>query len=97
MEINTNNTNITRYYSIGQISSKFEALAWIKRVSEIDSLDLSNEYKMEEIDNYFDVIKEFSNKKQIENLQEKLKTETNEVVRKELAKKIIDLKIKGTK
>lgn len=69
----------------------------VKRVSEIDSLDLSNEYKMEEIDNYFDVIKEFSNKKQIENLQEKLKTETNEVVRKELAKKIIDLKIKGTK
>ena len=69
----------------------------VKRVSDIDSLDLSNEYKMEEIDNYFDVIKEFSNKKQIENLQEKLKTETNEVVRKELAKKIIDLKIKGTK
>ena len=69
----------------------------VKRVSEIDSLDLSNEYKMEEIDNYFDVIKEFSNKKQIENLQDKLKTETNEVVRKELAKKIIDLKIKGTK
>ena len=69
----------------------------VKRVSEIDSFDLSNEYKMEEIDNYFDVIKEFSNKKQIENLQDKLKTETNEVVRKELAKKIIDLKIKGTK
>lgn len=69
----------------------------VKRVSEIDSLDLSNEYKMEEIDNYFDVIKEFSNKKQIENLQDKLKTETNEVLRKELAKKIIDLKIKGTK
>jgi len=69
----------------------------VKRVSDIDSLDLGNEYKMEEIDNYFDVIKEFSNKKQIENLQEKLKSETNEVVRKELAKKIIDLKIKGTK
>ena len=69
----------------------------VKRVSDIDSLDLGNEYKMEEIDNYFDVIKEFSNKKQIENLQDKLKTETNEVVRKELAKKIIDLKIKGTK
>ena len=69
----------------------------VKRVSYIDSLDLSDNYKMEEIDNYFDVIKEFSSKKQIENLQNKLKTETNEVIRKELAKKIIDLKINGMK
>ena len=69
----------------------------VKRVSYIDSLDLSENYKMEEIDNYFDVINEFSNKKQIENLQNKLKTETNEVIRKELAKKIIDLKINGMK
>ena len=69
----------------------------VKRVSEIDSLDLGDNYKMEEIDNYFDVIKEFSSKKQIENLQNKLKTETNEVVRKEIAKKIIDLKINGMK
>ena len=67
----------------------------VKRVSYIDSLDLSDNYKMEEIDNYFDVIKEFSSKKQIENLKEKLKTETNEVVRKELAKKIIDIKMNG--
>ena len=69
----------------------------VKRVSEIDSLDLGDNYKMEEIDNYFYVIKEFSSKKQIENLQNKLKTETNEVVRKEIAKKIIDLKINGMK
>ena len=41
---NTNNTNITRYYSIGQISSKFEALAWIKRVSEIDEIDVNYIY-----------------------------------------------------
>ena len=67
----------------------------VKRVSDIDSLDYSENYTMEEIDNYFDTIKEFSNKKQIENLQNKLKSETNDVVRKEIAKKIIDLKIKG--
>ena len=41
--------------------------------------------------------KEFSSKKQIENLQEKLKNETNDVVRKEIAKKIIDIKINGNK
>ena len=67
----------------------------VKRVSDIDSLNYSENYTMEEIDNYFDTIKEFSNKKQIENLQNKLKVETNDVVRKEIAKKIVDLKIKG--
>ena len=66
----------------------------VKKVSYIDSLDFSENYTMEEIDNYFDTIKEFSNKKQIENLQEKLKIETNDVVRKEIAKKIIEIKSK---
>ena len=65
----------------------------VKRVSYIDSLELSENYTMEEIDNCFDTIKEFSTKKQIENLQAKLKTETNDVVRKEIAKKIIDIKL----
>ena len=65
----------------------------VKRVSYIDSLELNKEYTMEEIDNYFDTIREFSSKKQIENLQEKLKNETNDVVRKEIAKKIIDIKM----
>jgi len=65
----------------------------VKRVSYIDSLDYSENYTMEEIDNCFDTIKEFSSKKQIENLQAKLKTETNDVVRKEIAKKIIDIKL----
>lgn len=69
----------------------------VKRVTDIDSLPYDREYTMEEIDNYFDTIREFSNKKQIENLQEKLKNETNDVVRKEIAKKIIDIKINGNK
>ena len=69
----------------------------VKRVTDIDSLPYDREYIMEEIDNYFDTIREFSNKKQIENLQEKLKNETNDVVRKEIAKKIIDIKINGNK
>ena len=69
----------------------------VKRVTEIDSLDYSENYSIEEIDNYFDTIKEFSNKKQIENLQNQLKNETNDIVRKEIAKKIIDIKLNGNK
>ena len=60
----------------------------INRLTEIDNLDYKKEYTMEEIDGYFKIIKEYSNKKQINELSNKLKNETNEVVRKELAKKI---------
>ena len=69
----------------------------VKRVSYIDSLSYSENYTMEEIDNYFDTIKEFSNKKQIENLQKQLKNETNDVVRKEIAKKIMEKLNEGKK
>ena len=60
----------------------------INRVIEIDSLDYSDNYTLDEIDSYFNTIKEYSNKKQINELSNKLKNETNEVVRKEIAKKI---------
>ena len=69
----------------------------VKRVSEIDELNINREYTKEEIDDYFDTIKEYSNKKQIKELSEKLKNETNEVVRKEIAKKIFDIRIKENK
>ena len=60
----------------------------INRLIEIDELNYSENYTMEEIDSYFKTIKEYSNKNQIEELKKKLKNETNDVVRKELAKKI---------
>lgn len=69
----------------------------VKRVSEIDSLNLNDNYTMEEIDEYFDTIREYSKNKQIKELSEKLKNETNDVVRKELAKKIFDIRIKENK
>ena len=69
----------------------------VKRVSEIDELKFNKEYTKEEIEEFFDTIREYSNKKQIKELSEKLKNETNEVVRKEIAKKIFDIRIKENK
>lgn len=60
----------------------------INRLIEIDELKYSENYTLEEIDGYFKTIKDYSNKKQIDELKNKLKNETNEVVRRELAKKI---------
>ena len=67
----------------------------INRVIEIDDLDYKKEYSLDEIDSYFNVIKEYSYKKEISELEEKLKNETNDVLRKEIAKKIIDIKVRS--
>ena len=69
----------------------------INRVLEIDSLTYKEEYTLEEIDSYFNVIKEYSSRKQIAELSNKLKNETNVVVRKELAKKIMEIRVKECK
>ena len=69
----------------------------INRVLEMDNLKYKLDYTIEEIDSYFNVIKEYSDKKQIIELQNKLKNETNAVVRKEIAKKIMDIRIKECK
>lgn len=69
----------------------------VKRVTEIDELPLGENYDMKEIDGYFETINEYSKNKQIEELNEKLKNESNEVVRREIAKKIFDIRIKENK
>ena len=66
----------------------------VKRVSEIDDLKYDKKGSKTEIDEYFDTIKEYQKKKQIKELSEKLKNESNDVVRKELAKKIFDIRVK---
>ena len=60
----------------------------INRVMEIDELKYDENYSIEEIDNYIKTIKEYSYKKEINELTKKLKNESNEVVRREIAKKI---------
>jgi hypothetical protein len=67
----------------------------IKRVMYIDELEFDKNYTLEEIDTYFNTVREYIKKEEIRKLQNKMKTETNEVVRRELAAKIIELKVKG--
>lgn len=69
----------------------------VKRVIDISELKINKEYTIEEIDEYFNTIKEYSNKEEIRKLNEKLKNESNEVVRKEIAKKIFDIRVKENK
>ena len=52
-------------------------------------------FSYEEIDSYFKSVKEYIKNKKIEELQIKLKNETNDIVKKEIAKQILDIRIKG--
>ncbi|MBQ1496432.1 MAG: DNA primase [Bacilli bacterium] len=69
----------------------------VKRIIDIDELNIKNDFSIEEINEYIETIKEYEKKKQIKELSDKLKNESNEVVRKEIAKKIFDIRIKENK
>ena len=64
----------------------------INRLLQIDELKYKTDYTL---DDYFNVIKEYSLNKEINELEIKLKNETNPVVKKELASKIIDIKLRS--
>ena len=61
----------------------------------IDELKYSENYTLDEIDSYFNAVREYIKKEEIKKLQKQMKEETNEVVKRELASKIIELKVKG--
>ena len=69
----------------------------ISRVVEINDLNYSTDYNAEEMDSYFDSVREYINKEEISKLMEELKSASNSVLKKEIAKKIVDLKIKEKK
>ena len=64
---------------------------------DIDDLDYSKEELEDSIDNYFNVIKEYMYNEQIKKLTNELKNEINDIKRKEIAKKIVDIKMKESK
>lgn len=66
----------------------------INLVVDISDLKYTEEELNDNIDNYFDVIKESLYNNQIVKLTSELKNESNSVKRMEIAQKIVDLKIK---
>lgn len=63
---------------------------------DIDGLDLKEKID-NDIDDCFKTIKEYLYNNQIKKLTNELKTETNEIKRKEIAQKIVELKMKESK
>ena len=66
----------------------------INLVVDISDLKYTEDELNDNIDNYFDVIKESLYNNQIKKLTSELKNESNSVKRMEIAQKIVDLKIK---
>lgn len=67
----------------------------INEILQIESYNYKINCNKEEIDSYFKSVKEYIKNKKIEELQNKLKKETNDIVKKEIAKQILDIRIKG--
>lgn len=65
----------------------------IKTIGEIQSLNLKNEYTLEEIDEYIFVIKEYHINEECNRLLEKMKQETSSVEKAKIANKIKELKV----
>ena len=61
---------------------------------KIDNMPIKLCENVDELNSYFKTIKEYISKKKINDLLNKLKTETNEITRKEIAKEIVDIKKK---
>ncbi len=66
----------------------------IDLVLKIDSMDFKVEDDYSIIDSYFKTIREYINKKEITNLTNELKKEINVNKRKEIAQKIVEIKMK---
>ena len=69
----------------------------INLVIDIDDYEYTNDELNDNIDNYFDLIKKKMYENQITKLTNDLKNETNEIKRKEIAQKIIEIKLKESK
>lgn len=66
----------------------------INIVLKIDDMDLNLCENIDELNSYIKVIKEYISKKKIDDLTKELKTASNEVKRRELAKQIVEIKMK---
>ena len=66
----------------------------IQLLIKIDDMEYSKEQLEDDIDNYFNVIRENLYNIQIKRLTNELKNEVNEIKRKEIAQKIVDIKLK---
>lgn len=66
----------------------------VKTIGEISTLKLSDDYKMEQIDDYLSNIKEYNENNYINNLENKLKDEVDLKRKIELANKVIEVKLR---
>lgn len=66
----------------------------INLLNKIDNMEYKESESKEELDSYFVPIREYITKKKISDLTNELKNTTNEIKRREIAKQIVELKMK---
>ena len=69
----------------------------IKTIGEIESLNLKEDYTIDEINDYIEVIKEYNIKFECSRLKSKMQNETDSIKKAEIAQRIVELKVRGDK
>lgn len=65
----------------------------LKTISEILNLDLKDSYTIEQIDDYINIIKEYTLKSETKRLKDLMRTEIDPLKKAEIAQKIVELRI----
>ena len=72
-----------------------DSLSLIKTIGEVESLNLKDEYTIDEINDYINVIKEYNIKFECNRLKEKIHAEFDPIKKAAIAQKIVELKVRG--
>ncbi|MEI3529966.1 MAG: DNA primase [Bacilli bacterium] len=83
------------YINSADLISSLKDNASIEALGQIEMLDLKDNYSIEEINDYINTIWEYNLNFEINTLKEKIKKETDPIIKAKLAQKIVDLKVRG--
>lgn len=94
---------IVSYYQINGIISSADLITELMKynnelvslIGDIEASDFKENYTLDEINDYINVINEFNIKKEAKLIKEKMKNEVDPIKKAELAQKIMDLKLRG--
>lgn len=83
------------YVNSADLISSLNSNDVIEALGQIEMLDLKDNYSVEEINDYINTIWEYNLNYEINSLREKIKKETDPIIKAKLAQKIVDLKVRG--
>ena len=94
---------IVSYYKINGIINTADLITellksnkeLVKVIGDIEASGYKDEYNLDEINDYINVIKEYNIKNELNRIKKEMKQEPDPIKRAEIAQKIVELKMRG--